>query len=474
MNAPRGGAVFLLLTAWLALFVGLARAEGPAPREFAWRAPVNVPAGASLARIELPGQALLRLQSRDARDVRVFNAAGEPVAFALMEPPRAAPAPAAARTASYPALLLFSPSAAQGYPKGSVQVRIDEPAGRRSVWVQMDGNAAPSAGRKLDSALFATKQERQLLGGLEVQATLPANTPVRITVSSSADLAQWTALPVRGRLYRFEGEQAPVNMTLEFERPVKLEDRYLRLDWTGQQGVSVSGVMGIVASPAPPPARVRGELPALQAAGPGAAELATGFATPIAALALTTPRSNALLPVRILGRNDASQPWRLLAQTVVYRLGTAGDEATNPPVPLHGASAARLRIESTNGADLSAAQLQASAEFEPVRLVFAATGAGPFELAAGRANTAPAALPIATIATPLGERKVDDLPAATLGTALLQPKADAGVLARVWPGAEIPGKSAVLWAVLLAGVLLLAGVAWTLLRQLKRAEPPQA
>jgi hypothetical protein len=280
-------------------------------------------------------------------------------------------------------------------------------------------------------------------------------------------------LPVRGRLYRFDGAEAPANMTLDFEHPVKLEGRYLRLDWSGQEGVSVSGVAGVVATAAQPPVRVRGELPAPQAAGSGAVEIATGFLTPIAALALTTPRSNALLPVRILGRNDASQPWRLLAQTVVYRLGPAGTEAINPSVALYGASASRLRIESTNGADLAAAQLQASAEFEPLRLVFVATGAGPFEIAAGRANTAPAALPLATIAGTLGSRKIEDLPAATVGAAVIQAKAATGVLDRWWPGDEGPNKKTLLWAVLLAGVLLLAAVAWSLLRQLKR-EPPQA
>ena len=39
-------------------------------------------------RTELPAEALMRLQSSDARDVRVFNATGEAVPFALMEPVR--------------------------------------------------------------------------------------------------------------------------------------------------------------------------------------------------------------------------------------------------------------------------------------------------------------------------------------------------------------------------------------------------
>jgi hypothetical protein len=189
---------------------------------------------------------------------------------------------------------------------------------------------------------------------------------------------------------------------------------------------------------------------------------------------LGTPRSNALLPVRVLGRNEPSHPWRLLGQTVVYRLGTAGSEAVNPPLALHGASARWLRVESTSGADLAAAQLHAVAEFEPVRLVFVASGSLPFELAAGRGNTAAAALPLPTLAGALGTRKVDDLPAATPGTPVIQAPAAGGPLARFWPDGQGPGKTTVLWAVLLAGVLLLGAVAWSLLRQLKAPPPPQA
>jgi hypothetical protein len=294
-----------------------------------------------------------------------------------------------------------------------------------------------------------------------------------MSVSSSEDLAQWSALPVRGRLYRFEGAGAPVNMTLEFDRPVLLEGRYLRLDWSGQEGVSVMAVTGLVAPAAQAAVRVRSELPPAQAAGSGAVEITTGFATPIAALALATTRNNALLPVRILGRNEPSAPWRQLGQTVVYRLGTPGSETVNPPVALHGASVRWLRIESTTGADLAAAELKASAEFRPLQLVFVASGAAPFELAAGRATTPPAALPLPTLAGTLGTRKVDDLPLATVGAPVIQAQADAGPLSRFWPGGGGPGKTTVLWAVLLLGVLVLAVVAWSLLRQLK-AQPPQA
>jgi len=442
-------------------------AETVAPQDFAWRAAALLPAGASLARVSLPAPALLRLQSADARDVRVFNAGGEAVPFAFMGA-ASQPTPPPAFTRGYSALPLYGAKAgAARSGKGAMQVRIED-AGRRSVWVQIDGQAPDSTvATKLDSVIFATQAEKQRLGAIKVQATLPPNAPIRMTVSTSKDLAHWTPAPVRGRLYRFEGESGPANDTLEFEQPLDLEGRYLRLDWAGQEGVAVAAVTGVVAPAVPAPMRVRAELPRPQPDGKNTLDFALPFATPIAALALSSPQPNTLLPVRILGRNDASQPWRLLAQAVVYRLGA---DTVNPPISLHGASVRWLRVVATHGADLASAQLQASAEFDPVRLVFVATGNGPFQLAAGRTNTPRAALPLGMLASALGDKKVEDLPEARLGAATIESPVPPGWFAQLRP-AGVSEKTAVLWAVLIAGVLLLGGVAWSLMRQLKSAPP---
>jgi hypothetical protein len=463
MNARR----YLFLLTAIALSASQAFAAAPGPDEFAWRASLDVPAGASLARAELPAAALARLQSANAHDVRVFNANGEPVPFAMLAP--AAPTPSAEdRTRSYPALPLYSAPAGRAAPKGSVQLRVEGGAnGQRSVWVQLDG-AAPAGEQRLNAVLFGMKEERRPLAALDVQATLPANMPVRVAVSTSADLATWTSAPVRGRLYRFEGEGAPVNMRLEFGQPLTVEHRFVRLDWDAQPGVAIASITGVVATAAPAPRRVRVDLPALHEAAPDAAEVETGFATPMAALSLATPRDNTLMPVRVLGRNDASQPWRMLGQTVVYRLGAGADAVVNPPLDLHGASVRMLRVVAANGAALAGAQIHAAALFQPVQLVLVASGPAPFARAVGRDRTEAAALPLATIAGTLGERKPEDLPLAKTGESI--ETSPGGRSAFSWRG--VPGKSAVLWAVLAAGVLLLAGVAWSLSRQMKEGRTP--
>lgn len=440
-----------------------AAASPPAPDEFAWRAPLALPPNTGLARVELPAGALARLQRADARDVRVFNAAGDAVPFAWVTPPASSAGAPEERTRSFAALPLYASATSKARPKDSMQVHVDGRTG--SVWVHTDGGDTAGA-QRLASALFGTRDEERRIAAIELQGTLPANVPVRVLAWTSPDLATWTPLPLRGRIYRFEGADAPANMRLAFDAPIEWKDRYLRLDWAGQEGVSITSVTGIVASAAPAPRRVRTGLTASTAPSEDAIDIETGFATPIAALAIEPQQDNMLVPVRVLARSDASQPWRVLGQTVVYRIGSNGDRMSSPPLELHGASARTLRIQSTSGAALDPAQLHLSAEFQPPQLVFVASGTGPFVLAAGHRDANATALPAATITGMLGTKTIDDLP-------LVQPgAATQAALARGpfnWiPGA--PGKSAVLWAVLLAGVLVLGGVAWSLLRQLRSSK----
>lgn len=455
---------------WLALtgvFVAwAAHAAALAPDAFTWRAPIDAPGGASLVRVELPPAALARLQTAAANDVRVFNAAGEVVPFAWLPSPESTAAPEE-KGAAHPALPLFTVPASARKPPGSVEVRV---GGAQPVWMRIDGTAAGADAKPLDAVLFDTRTERKPLAAIDLQAQVPANTPVRIAAWTSADLAQWTPVAVRGRIYRFDGEGAPTNMRLVFDAPVALEGRYLRLDWAGQEGITVSSITGVLAAALPAPPRVRVTLPALHESAADTAEVTTGFATPIAALALTTPRDNTLVPVRVFGRNDASQPWAPLGQTVVYRLGTAGDVMTNPPLQLHGASVRQLRIVSSNGAALAPAQLHAEAEFAPRQLVFVASGAAPFTLVAGREQADNAALPLPTLL--VGAMDVDKarkLPLAALGAAQESATSSGGP---EWLPA-LTSKRTALWAVLLAGVALLGGVAWTLMRQMKREVPKQ-
>lgn len=447
------------------LFAAGAQAAQESPASFAWRATLDTGGQAGLVRLAVPGEALARLQSRQLADLRVFDGQGQPVPFAI-----ARPAPPARgerqESAAFPALPLHAARPGERLPKGMVQMRIDEKGDRRSLWVQLGAEGPQpqaTAPQPLQAALFDTRAQKEAVSGFVLRARIPANVPVEFTLSTSPDLARWTPVPVRGRIFRFEGAGAPANDRLELAAPLRLQDQYLRLDWSGQEGVAVDAVVGLLSAAAPERAFPGVTLGAPYADGASALEWELPFATPIARLELTTDRANTLLPLRLLGRNQPSEAWRLLGHTVVYRLGAAGAESSNKPAVLDHPSVRWLRVEATHGARLQGTALAARALFEPVELVFPAGSAAPYQLAAGRADTPATALPLATLAATTSTR-LQDLPLATVASVQASPDPAPAPWAPYLPRG-VDSRSAVLWLVLLAGVLLLGGVAWALLRQ---------
>lgn len=439
-------------------------ADNPEPFSFAWRATLDTGGRSGLVRVPLPADALARLQSPDASDLRVFDGQDRPVAFAVAEPPPRQQQ--RQETAAFTALPLYAARAGSPLPKGVVQLRIAENGEHRSLWVQMGADAqrvAPGA-QPLPAALFDTRRQKDPVTGLLLRAHIPANVPVRFTVSTSADLATWTPVPVQGRVFRFDGEGAPANDRLELQAPLRLEDRYLRVDWSGHDGVSLDAIAGLLPAPQAQPDFPAVTLPAPVADGPTALEWQLVFATPIARLELTTARENTIVPVRLLGRNQPSEPWRQLGSTLVYRLGAAGQENTSTPAVLSRPSVRWLRVESTHGARLDGLPLTARVLFEPVEVVFPAGTATPYQLAAGRSATRSAALPVAMLASTIAVR-VDTLPVVKIATVQATPQAARPAWAQ-WLPRGVDAKTASLWLVLAAGVLLLGGVAWALLRQM--------
>ena len=462
----RGSALFaaLLLAPALAALAATSIQAG----DFAWNARLELPTGASVARVELPVEALTRLQSTDAVDIRVFNASGDPVGFAVtgmtaptgQEPPR--------HTPEYKTIPLFSSTSGKPPRAGSVRVHVNESGGKNVVWVQLEGpvSARPAdAVATLPSAIVNTRSLQQTWSAITVQATLPANIPVRITADISTDLALWTPVSLRGRLYRFEGADGPRNDTLEFDSPLVLDKHYLRLSWYGQDGVQISAISGVLPVSRSPVQPARAALAPAQQVDKATLEWSLDFDTPLSALALTALQPNSLLPVRVSGRNDTTQAWRPLGQTVVYRLGADAAASINIPMPLaSGPPVRQLRVQTSNGMALDASGIQASVELRPLQVVFVASGPGPFVVAAGRAQTPAAALKLSDILSAL-PGKIEELPLARLGEVTLhQPGSDGSWLGSIM--ANTNKRSWLLWAILVAGVLLLAWVAVKLVRQL--------
>ena len=469
---PRRSILALALTITAAPIALAAPAD--APGGYAARWPLDLPANASLVRLPLPAEALTQVQNAGLRDLRVFNASGQPVPLAL---DRSSPETRAGASApiALPALpILADPQAAAAKGASGYSLRIEDAPGGRRV-VQLD---APSAGASaaqapppaLVGALIDTREQKAALQAVELDATWPAARPFTFRLHASSDLRQWQPL---GEVTAYRGADgavtAPARIALE---GATLQARYLRVTWDALAAPDAVQLRGVRLLPTPPqaaPARVAVPLALPQGADARALEWRLPFATPVAALDIRAAGPTALVPVRVLARQQREQPWTPLARHVVFSLTQDGQTQHSPALELGQAAWREWRVEADAASPGFTAPPQVTAWLAPAQLVFVASGPPPFTLAAGRADAPDVYLPLASLIPGYEPGAQNKLPAASLSPAAAMPGASAAV-STTPVGSQRDPRNWTLWAILLVGVLALGGMVWALTRQL--GKPP--
>ncbi|WP_298212117.1 DUF3999 domain-containing protein [Acidovorax sp.] len=468
----------VLATASLCLCAGVAQAAADAssPAAYAIRIPVTLAADAPLQRVTLPAQVLVRLQSPGYADVRLFNGAGQPVPMALAGVAATSAPEESVTLPAYPILGAASKGAAG---LEGLSLRIEERQGQRVVQIDTVATAGATATQAVRGALLDARNVQLPVARMAVDADLPAGQPVTFRVQASKDLKHWQPL-AETVLYRADAAAAPTapgrlgNEQIDLQR-ADLKGHYLRVTW-GDAAVTLRGATLATTRSTGPRDRVSASLATPALANPRELVFALPFATPVAALAITPPGSNVLIPVRVLGRSHREQPWSPLASAVVYRMTMGGKEQASGPVELGGASVREIKIEADSKTPGFAAAPALALQFEPTQLVFLASGQGPFTLAAGLPGASAAAsafLPLASLVPGYQPVQENQLPVALADVARAditggQP-ADGALVPAATASGGISTRSAVLWGVLLAGVAALALMAWLLLRQTRQA-----
>ncbi|MDH4417408.1 MAG: DUF3999 domain-containing protein [Acidovorax sp.] len=469
----------VLAAAALSLCAGgvQAAADANSPAAYAIRIPVALAADAPLQRVMLPAEVLVRLQSPGYADVRLFNGAGQPVPMALAG---VAAASAPEESVTLPAYPILGAASAGAAGLEGLSLRIEERQGQRVVQIDTAGTAGPAATQTVRGALLDARNVQLPVARMALDVDLPGGQPVTFQVHASKDLKQWQPL-AETVLYRADAAAAPTapgrlgNEQIDLQR-ADLKGHYLRVTW-GDAAVTLRGATLATSSKPGLRERVSANM-AVPLLGNNPRELvfALPFATPVAALAITPPGSNVLVPVRVLGRNHREQPWSPLASAVVYKMTMGGKEQASGPVELGGVSVREIKIEADPKTPGFAAAPALALQFEPAQLVFLASGQGPFTLAAGLSGASAAAsafLPLASLVPGYQPALENQLPVALADVARADitggKPADGALVPAAAASGGISTRSAVLWGVLLAGVVALGLMAWLLLRQNKQA-----
>ena len=449
-------------------------AEPLAPSDFALRLPLTLAQPDGLHVIELTEPVYRASSSRSLSDLRIFNAHGEAMPWAVL------PVPPVEQTAGTPAVLPLAPLPEQRDLRAMVlrsyAVRIERDARREVVEVTplQPLELPPGAiGGYLIDARRLKDQHGQLWLEFDPGARDYAN---RVDIFGSDDLVNWRALGSGAlTLNRALGE--PVERrSFDLSRPPP----FLRLQWAGEAPQLVGA--RFIERTVPAPALPRAQLAVLADADrPGSLLVEVPRALPIERLFFLPEAMNESYRMEVYRRHSETYrprahflsrhraaPWVPVGQVDVMRLMRNGAEVTGEPLAFGQVVTDQVRLTATGSARPQTVRV--SAEWRPARIVFVAKAPGPYFLAVGNGNAAaPTPLDVRT-ALAESDRAGIALPQAQISSGSAEPLASQATEQQRTQHIATQARWSryVLWAALLAAVAAMAWMAWRLSLQLRR------
>ncbi len=438
-------------------------AHAEAPGDFAYAAPVEISSQEALQWLTLTSAVYEGAVRADLGDLRVFNAAGEVVPHAFL--PQSDDAKLVVAPLRVPLYALRGP-AASGLE--GVDVRVDRTGIQPRVTLQ--GRETGSRDAVLLGYLADLGALKRPLGALlPVLSAQAGDLVTKLRVEGSDDLSRWVLLTDAAPMLRLASGGETLEQTRVELKPRKF--RYLLLSWPGTTPTPELDSLSVEPAPlmAPPPRAWKSATP-IAAENPGEYAFDLGGNYPVDRLRLNLSEVNTVGAVKILSRTKLEHPWRRVTSGSVYRLLRDGSEVTSPDLSFATTSAHYWLVQvDSRGVGLGSGAPELEAGWLPHRLVFAARGAGPFQIAWGNRSARSAEYSVDTLIPGYRHEVALDQLAAPIGEARL------GV-ARVLAGNAAPRERfdwerLLMWASLALGVAVLARVAFVLTR--KRSQPKQ-
>jgi len=450
-----------------------ADSAGPLPLTLSGTGPYYV--------LDIGAQARRLSGAPDLGDLRVRNAAGETMAFAWVDPPQ----PAATRQRA-PARIYKVP-----LPPGDAASATAAGAPRRQAWI-VDTKDAGDDLMRLELGL-----ERDTQGVWTLRVEAGDDLQHWRTVQPDAQLVQLQALPQVGAAGTLASQAererlASTGIDLD-ERPA----RYLRLTTAPRSAIPPlvsAAVLRTAHRPAPPPLEWSDPIVA-SGCEASSCDYVLPANTPVAALQVTPSDIDTIGEVTVLGQVDAGlapprhrsllrgslhalrdkarhaspapgPAWEDAAIASVYWLSqpAGAPDLHSPPLRLDGAHWRTLRIETFGPiTQLGHAAPTIRIAAHRRQLVFVARGAPPFALARTGAGEPSAPMPLASL---MPARAADaPLPAASAALAPAPVTSAPAASPSTLPAAAPAARAGWLWGALLAGLALMAAMAWSLLRK---------
>lgn len=448
----------------LVLFIGACllgnyASAASAPADFANRVPLEVSGNGPWYRVQLPIEVLFAARHGDLRDVRIFNAEGEALPYSLRTS-----AASEKEVRSEVQARIFPLRGASGSAAGDNLKIVRSTTG---TILEITPNApTPDKAQVLRGWLLETGAGDLPLDRLQLDWTADGDGFQRLRIEASDDLEHWRSLG-EGQLARldFNGQRIEQN---DIALPGETA-RYLRLWWESpEQAAQLVGatLSGSRSSSGPVP-MLWSEPLAAKADTNGDFSWSLPLALPVERVRIPLQQDNTLAPVVISGRHDGNVQWTPLARGVLYRLPGQGGEITQEELQLPGRTLGQLRLQvDSRGGGLGGSTAHLSVGVRASELVFLARGGAPYELAVGNGSITDGSLPLTTLVPGYEPKRLAGMGEARLKGTLQAPATPATAKEAK---ADTNWKRYGLWALLLAGVGLLALMALSLLRSNRQA-----
>ena len=412
---------------------------------------------------------------KDFRDIRVFNASGEVVPFTLQYQTYEDRQSSMSRP-----VVLFPIQGAPEEAGAQNVVQVAEDAHGKVVQVRFSGQREGTR-REVSAYLLDLRTEEQILTSLQIQwSPADRNRVLAVTVEASDDLKSWRTVSSGAVLAKlaFQGE------TLE-QKKIELpgvRSKYLKITAEGGISFGLESVSGEFVSqqrldsvkrPVKIPGRIR--LPEEGAAG-GRTMSENEFVydansvAPMDSVKVLLPEPNMFIRFHLASSGSENGPWVDRTSGTAYQLTLDGKELASAAIPLNQPIPDRywlLKVEG-KGINLRDRILQLELGYVPHQLLFLVRGSAPFRLVYGSAIAEGLDFGFGAL--------LESLRVARSGQAvvpqasqLVGERKELGGPARLKAPPEekpVPWKQFGLWGVLGLFVLLSAGMAWRLFRDL--------
>jgi len=453
--------------------------------------PIAVHGGGPYYQVTLPVAAYGMSRSSDLSDLRVRNAAGHAIPFSWVRNDT-----------------VVHTTATHQVPLFPLPVATESDTTDSALAFVILANGALQPVKKVALAksaanhwLMDTSQVRGRL--LQAHFEIPASQfgLFALQLEASDDLKRWRSVGRDEQLVRLQYDKQTIErLSVDLGG---IQARFLRLRWVdAQHGANISRVtVDSVDDAQPMPLVQWTDITAPKQCGEDYCDYSVPSGAPLSSLKLQLSQTNTLALVHVYGISDAdaAQPRpvhrthnplyalryqhrppardvspreQLLTDGVVYRLSKPEGEVTSDALQLNGSAWKTLRLR-TNGPITSLGKVPPQLSFSiPLKtLVFLGQGERPYSigLAGGKdARELAVGAPIA-ISTLVPNYKPELLTNMEVGSVSTPAMTAApGETASITSSDASPNRRIWLWGALVAGLLLLAGMAWSLLTGLQK------